>query len=105
MDAREVVADAEEEGAGAVVEDHRLMRIRYPASQATQIQFGGILLDENFHSAISRLRRSAPGAAGAATGGYRQGDTLVENSWKRANACFEKINGEARNLFAAMKDG
>lgn len=43
--------------------------------------------------------RSAPGAAGAATGGYRQGDTLYEISLKRANLTItQKLSGKRGHI-------
>lgn len=53
LHAREVVADAEKQGTGAVREGHRFHFIRHPFSQSTEELVGDFLLYQYFHNKLS----------------------------------------------------
>jgi len=62
LNAGEVVADAEKEGAGAVREGHRFRFIRHPFAQPAEELVGDFLSDEYFHNRSSGLLKEVPPA-------------------------------------------
>lgn len=54
LDAREIVADAEKQGAGAVREGHRFLFFRHPLAQSTEELVRDFLSDEYFHNCGTR---------------------------------------------------
>ncbi len=54
LDAREVVAYAEKECAGAVREGHRFLFFRHPFAQSTKELVRDFLSDEYFHNCVIR---------------------------------------------------